>query len=53
VGIINGNFFFGLENIVSRNQSIDTIISRKIPMGIGYATAMKLLNDNTEIFLDL
>jgi S1-C subfamily serine protease len=50
VGIINGNYHWAFNNIVSRVQNNDTIWSTKVPLGIGYATSIKVINENTDIF---
>lgn len=50
VGIINGNFHWAFNNIISRNQNGDSVWSTKVPLGIGYATSMKVINENTNIF---
>lgn len=51
VGIINGNYNHYLNNIVHRNAGVDSVSSHKISLGIGYATSLKTINDNTSIFL--
>lgn len=50
VGIINGNFNWYFNNIVSRDGSGDSIWSTRVPLGIGYATSLKTLKDNTSLF---
>ena len=50
LGLINGNFNWDFPNIVSCNQGKESLLSRKVISAIGYATSMKLLNDNTAIF---
>ncbi|OGC68606.1 hypothetical protein A2415_01180 [candidate division WWE3 bacterium RIFOXYC1_FULL_39_7] len=50
VGIINGNYHWALNNIVCRSDNGDRVLSTKVPLGIGYATSMKVINENTDIF---
>lgn len=55
VGIINGNFHWAFNNIVSRNQNEsgennDSVWSTRVPLGIGYATSIKMISENTDIF---
>lgn len=50
VGIINGSYHWALNNIVSRDQNGESVFSTKVPLGIGYATSMKVINENTDIF---
>ena len=50
IGIINGNYHWVFNNIVLRNQNVDSVWSTRVPLGIGYATSMKVINENTDIF---
>ena len=50
IGIINGNYHWAFNNIVCRGQNGDEVWTTRVPLGIGYATSMKIIYENTDIF---